>query len=183
MKAIKINFLLICLFFCVNIYGQKYHQDPELDKYLGTWEWQSGNEKFTLIITKQKLLFDLVDEIIYFDYAVCWHSYTKNGQIIESTMDKLNAKATVFRNAFDISGLVGNLMHNEYISFAYDDKKINKVGVVHLTMLPGKTNEATWQLAAKIGGDAMLVIVSPEDPPTPPIVYTLPKKMTLKKIN
>ena len=185
----KFKNIILCIAICIinlNIANAqnagKYYKDDEIDKYLGTWEWQNGNEKFTLIITKQKLLFDLVDENFYEDYAVCWLSYTKNGQVIESSMDKLNTKVTTIRNAHNISGLVGTMMYNKYLSFGYYDKKLDKAGVVHLTMLPGKSNEATWELAAKIGGDAKLVFVSPGDP-IDERDYTLPRKMTLKKIN
>jgi hypothetical protein len=116
---------------------------------VGTWEWNNGTEKFTLVISKQKLLFDLLDDEIYYrDYLVCWHTYIKNNHIIESMMDKANLKATTLRNAHDISRLTGSLSTNGYPRLIYEDIKLNKTGKAKLTMIPGKTDEATWELYA-----------------------------------
>ena len=125
-----------------------YEQNPEIDKFVGTWEWTSGNQKFQLVIDKQKL--DYSDEIFinyYIDEAVVWHSYTINGQVVSSSMGNVNTKFTNVNEAIKNTVISGEgTSSTNRLNLMFNDKIKHKLGKVSIELLPGKTNEATWKL-------------------------------------
>ena len=179
----KIPILLISLLifatFAANAQNAgDYIKDDEIDKFVGTWEWKSGNDYFRIIISKQKLEgpnFSTGDRF-HMDMAICWHIYVKNGITIDSSMDKANKTYTDAIEAIENCSLSGSA-HSQYLSILYRDKQKDKFGNAKLTMLPGKSDEAKWELR-----EWSVAILEPNKP-LPIMGYTIPTDVIMKKIN
>ena len=60
---LKLTIVLLCVCFSQTVTAQKitegeYDRNDKIDNFVGTWEWQNGNEVFRIVITKQKLATD-----------------------------------------------------------------------------------------------------------------------------
>jgi hypothetical protein len=163
--------------------GQEYKKDPKIDKYVGVWEWVSGNSKFQIILSKQKLQrVKKVNDIVtyyYGDVLVGWHCYVKNGQTIENSMDKVCTHYTTWDDADGNSTLMGGASRDAYTEIFFNDLTKNKWGKARLEMLPCKTNEARWTLKETHGD---LVIIIPDKPEIPK-GFSVPTDVVMTKIS
>ena len=175
---IKLSLLLIYLFSTDTLSAQPYEQVPELNQYVGTWEWVSGSDKFQIVITKQKLLTkNTNDQDYYRDRIVGWHSYTKNGQLVESSTDKSKNIYTTWMDAYDNSTLIGGNRMNDYdkISMFFQDiTRVGKVGEAILEVIAGEPSKLRWRLW---GRDTVIF----EDEPSPPSGWSVPTDLILTK--
>jgi hypothetical protein len=183
MKTIKLLLMTVCLLTSTGVFSQKYVPEPELDKFVGTWEWTSANEKFQLIITKQKVYLDIqgLKEYYYTDVPVAYHSYTKNGDVVSSSIDKMNITATASSTIRMANKINGCLMMPDYITLSFlDEGKNDKFGKVDFKLVQGKTDEATWDLFFRRPGSFVMgrpgITVVPEG-------YSIPTNVVMKKIN
>ena len=95
-----------------------YIQSQELDKFVGTWKWTSGNDSFEIVLKKEKIS-DLFDEDTCEDIIYGFHEYKKNNNIIESSLQYANTtfvqqKNTIYSpnfvvNSFELRGGIDNL--------------------------------------------------------------------------
>ncbi|MCX8490933.1 MAG: hypothetical protein ORN54_07685 [Cyclobacteriaceae bacterium] len=83
--------ILIIFTFASNVYAQnptpkkgEYRKDDNLDKFAGTWEGSKGNESLRITLKKEKIYVKGMD--FSMDVIIGWHSYTKNGKAIESSI-------------------------------------------------------------------------------------------------
>ena len=66
-----------------------YFSFPELEKYVGTWQWQSKDSVFTIILTKVVVTVERRDDFtpgFSLDALVGWHELSVGGEVIQSTM-------------------------------------------------------------------------------------------------
>jgi hypothetical protein len=130
----------------------EYKQNPEIGKYVGTWEWANGTDTIRIIIKKMKLQTDIPNRdgqrIIYYrDFAVGWHIYIKNGVVVESIMDKANMQFATSDEARQNSSFVTTNAYKTKISGTFIDlSKDRKREMLVLKFVPGTSNQLTWQL-------------------------------------
>jgi hypothetical protein len=175
--------MTVCLLTGTGVFSQKYVPEPGIDKFVGTWEWTSGNEKFQLIITKQKVYLDIhgLKEYYYSDVPVAYHRYTKNGNVVSSSMDKMNITATTSSTLTNANKINGRLMMPDYITLSFlDEGKNDKFGKIDFKLVPGKTDEATWNLFFRRVGE--FIMGRPENTVVPE-GYSIPTNVVMKKVN
>ena len=159
--------------------AQEYRKKPFVDQFIGTWEWTSGGETFRIVISKHTLQRS-VNPQEYSDQIVGWHSYTKNGQLVESSTDKSKPIFLTWSDAHDNSTLIGGVkVSDTKIWLYFDDISKNKDCKASLEMVAGKTDELRWTLEDK---ERMNVIINgvPSSPPVPE-GFTVPTNLILKK--
>jgi hypothetical protein len=94
MKNIKYLLFVVIILKTSLVFSQEegsYRHFPELNKYVGTWEWQSGDS--TLMITFEKTEFNI--KKMYYqahnasvDVLIGWHTFSIGGKVIQSSMSK-----------------------------------------------------------------------------------------------
>jgi len=87
MKNIIFNLSLILSLLCtLNCTAQNYHrQDPNADKFAGTWKWGSHINGLTLIMKKENDVQLLENGNDIFDLIIGFHKIYKNGVVTEDT--------------------------------------------------------------------------------------------------
>lgn len=80
-----------------------YAQKPEMDKYVGTWKWTSGNDSFEIILRKEKVFDISKDDLSCEDVIIGFHKYIKNGVVVESSLQHQNTTFT--QRMFSIFGV------------------------------------------------------------------------------
>jgi len=61
-----------------------FNSKPELDKFVGTWKWVSGNDTVILALYKQAIYY--APPLNYHvENIVGWHRYVKNGVLVENS--------------------------------------------------------------------------------------------------
>lgn len=63
-----------------------YVTNNNIDKFVGTWKWVSGNDEIIFKLAKFRHTVTNYDE----DIILGSHSYIQNGNLIESSLDKFN---------------------------------------------------------------------------------------------
>lgn len=157
MKTTLNTLLTIGFIVFVHIYGfaqpaapkqGEHRQNPYLDKFVGTWEYDNGQHKFRIILTKQKVetAFRLSDDeatIYYEDYIIGWHEYIKNGEIVESSMDKANTVwdkwDDIYKNT-TLQGFTTDYQSDILTIYFKDDEDAT------LEIAQDTPNKATWFL-------------------------------------
>jgi hypothetical protein len=67
----------------------EYIINNDIDKFVGTWQWVSGND--TVVVKLKKVKF-LMPQILYHDDIIMGcHKYVKNGVVIEDFLWKFNS--------------------------------------------------------------------------------------------
>ncbi|MGI8950142.1 MAG: DUF6705 family protein [Chitinophagaceae bacterium] len=145
-----------------------YTKDTALNKFVGTWIYQSDTDQVIIVLQKQKIYFQPPLNC-YADALVGWHSYTKNGQNIESSLSHQNTPYDKYATILDYS----HSPNPESLNLSFDDISKNKGGRLTITRLSG--NKLQWSLHER---EIMLSL------PGKPFVtgFTLPQNMILKKI-
>jgi len=118
-----------------------YLVNTNIDKFVGTWKWQSGNDIVIIKLKKVKYLFPIAG--FFQDQLFGAHSYIQNGVVIESTLDE-----------FDLLGpdrMGSILLYNvasdppDYVEGTILDITKGQKGVkLILTYVAGSTPQAIW---------------------------------------
>jgi hypothetical protein len=102
MKKTKIISLISCVL--IAFYGTthaqvdgEYRQVPGLDKYVGTWQWQSGDSVLTIKLAKAILNFKQYMQQIggdgpnaTLDVLIGWHEFKIGGTVMQSSLSSEN---------------------------------------------------------------------------------------------
>lgn len=85
MKNIILNLsLILSLLYILNCTAQNYHrQDPNADKFAGTWKWGNNFNGLTLIMKKENNLQIMKNDTDRFDMLLGFHKIYKNGILTE----------------------------------------------------------------------------------------------------
>lgn len=122
-----------------------YIRSSNIDKFIGTWEWKSGNDRFVVTFKKQKIKSPQYS----FDALLGWYQYIKDGETIYSYLAKVSDKDTYVTGSatrHDDATLVGiSNQDSEGILLNFYDEKRQKYAKAWIKMLPGKSNELVWQ--------------------------------------
>ena len=148
-----------------------YLVGEDVSKYLGTWEWESGKDKFTVILTKKdRMLIEVNGFKVYNDMVIGWHQYMQNGIIVESSLDKQSLPINNGKEALLYSTINGDTKQSSYRSLKILDLTQEKTSSLRLT-IKENPNELHWEVYVHQGGYHM----KPEK-------FTLPVDVILKRI-
>lgn len=99
-----------------------YYKDinGDLDKFVGTWKYDDGNKKLTLVFFKQT---HVKSSKNYYDEVYAHFKYEENGAVIYNTLNDLSdsAKLKIIGSGFYPNSLKKmNLFYNEPTDIAYE---------------------------------------------------------------
>jgi hypothetical protein len=136
MKKTLIIILVLVVYFQHTIAQQpKYLPNPNINKFVGTWVYQAGNNRITLFLLKS------IESNSRFssDWITGYYTYTKEGKIIPNNQEKtIKLGSTISENGVN---------HADKLYFILYDSIKKKGGKVTLELVPGKTDEAEWFLS------------------------------------
>lgn len=152
---IRLIIVLLSLFVSIGSLGQtkdssnkeQYTKDPELAKYVGTWQWISDSTIFTIVLRQVKLHFSGTDQ--YKDVIIGWHSYVENGVLLESSLDRMPSapmmemEDTLLDKVATISATTPTKPSMLTIYVKDLTRKRDLSG--RLEFIPGKTDKAIWE--------------------------------------
>ena len=91
-----------------------YKSYPQLDPYVGTWQWQSKDSVFTITLVKTVSTFEGNSADILFG----WHELSVGKQVIQSTMHLKSDKYDNTRENQSISAF-WDFQNNNYVLLGY----------------------------------------------------------------
>jgi hypothetical protein len=114
---------------------------PNLDKFVGTWQWISGTDTVKIVLAKQNIYMPApMDNTI--ETLVGWHRYVKNGIEVESSLQYLNS--TFNSGHHTLFG--GDISPTKIYFTTFKDITKNKQCNLYFTLLTGSVTQATWKL-------------------------------------
>lgn len=124
--------------------GSRMHLKPDgLNKFYGTWKYEGQDEVFTIVLIKDEYFNKINGDKL--DFAVGYHSYKKNGVLIDGY--DVGGKNTITTGSFD------KKVNNENIlSFLFRETKnrVNARGT--LTFVRGNPDKLILKLILAEGG-------------------------------
>lgn len=122
-----------------------YNAMPELDKFVGTWVWSTGNDMLELRLYKQAIHYPApLDYDV--EALVGWHKYLKNGATVESSLQYVGLP---FRGGHSSLLLGPKSSINLYGTF--HDLTKEKRCDLYLTMSNNNNTQMTWKLTETRG--------------------------------
>ncbi len=190
-KVTKLFILLIAIFSYNAVLAQEttsnwpkdypkpggYGQNPNLQKFVGTWQWQSGDTVFTIVLKKyisksNKKTGRLKDYSK--DAIMGWHEYIIGEKVVESSLKNIvnspnkNTIKTMLGGSIDDVRKVTNLF--------FLDLSKSKNGIANLELLPGEKDLARWTLRETSG----IKLLGPGEKPD--YTFTVPTNVVMKRI-
>jgi len=160
MKNIIFNLSLLLSILCkLSCTAQNYHrQDPDADKFAGTWKWGNQINGLVLILKKENDVVMFKNDNSTFDILIGFHKIYKNGLMIEDAtmynntdfIDKkntINARTETGTNINDPNKLSAVLTHkNKGIRIIIEYLDLNHIKIIGVEniggtrlILPGQT--------------------------------------------
>jgi hypothetical protein len=140
-------FFIIAIVFSINTFCQTV-TNTELDKFIGTWQWSSGNDTVTIVLEKQ--VYNVPFTGSNTEMLVGWHRYVKNGALIESSFQYIGRNVNVDANSHDVdfkTTLLGSTRTPTAVYFrTFWDLTLHKNCYLYFRLLSGSTTQATWKL-------------------------------------
>jgi len=119
-----------------------YTANPELDKFVGTWNWTDGYKSFTMTLKKEKVFDMMADDHSCKDILYGFHEYTQNASVVESS---LSFQATTFyegKKTIYMPGYIdkSNILHGGITNISRTNNRLNLklqfMDSTHLKMKP-----------------------------------------------
>jgi hypothetical protein len=145
MKSIVMLFglMILSLFANAQIPDKgSYVTNTDIDKFEGTWKWEQNGEEIVIKLKKVKHLFT---SGYYEDVLVGCHSYSRNGIIIESSMNDFN-DAIQFNHRKRTLLCWGVANNSNLVQCRIWDITRKKSLELRLTYLGGLPLEIKWEL-------------------------------------
>lgn len=141
----KLILIIITTILSISIFAQ-VQTDPNLDLFVGTWRWTSGND--TVILVLQKQVNGTTPQSGLTEMIVGWQKYVKNGQLVVSNLQEVGTNAT---NSFLTQDgkrhfVGGSNGPNKLLLFGVD-LLIDKSEDLRFNLLSGSTTQAEWKLS------------------------------------
>jgi hypothetical protein len=152
---------------------QEYMASKNLVPFEGIWEYKTANETFTIVLYKGFMITNhLKSEQVHGGYK-----YIKNNTIIG---DYIVSASNIYTNSMAIWGDNSGNIPSDAIYGYFKDKKLDKEGEFMLTLSPGKTNEARWQL---FDVESVYFIDNNGISNAPPEGFSVPADVVMTKIS
>jgi hypothetical protein len=88
--------------------------DNDLDKFVGTWKWENGNNSWTITLEKIEYYFD---GEYYLDLLIGEYQYIENGDLLINTLSLLNDPSI----QGDYHNISGSLILNKFHPLPCED--------------------------------------------------------------
>ncbi len=151
-----------------------YGKNVNLQKFVGKWQWQSGDTVFVIALEKIMLKSKLVAFKGYTEDAIIgWHEFRVGEKVVESSLKFEGDKKE--DGTYTILG--GNLQDvNKLTVTSFRDLSKNKSGDATLELLPGEKDKARWVLKEKEG----IIFLFPGE--TYDHTFTVPTNVVMERV-
>ena len=157
-----------------------YGKNVNLQKFVGKWQWQSGDTVFVIALEKIMLKSKLVAFKGYTEDAIIgWHEFRVGEKVIESSL-KFEGGSFDDRTHTISGGLVyefnSHITENKLTVTSFRDLSKNKSGEATLELLPGEKDKARWVLKEKEG----IIFLFPGE--TYDHTFTVPTNVVMERV-
>ena len=121
--------------------------DPYIDKFVGTWKWENGNNSLILFLKKENISWSIEGGVIHFDTIIGFHKFIQNGTVIEDNLgfsytNFNEKKSSILGNSEDDNHnvLFGGIVHRskkKSIDFRIQYIDNNHIKIISLKNPPG----------------------------------------------
>lgn len=113
-----------------------YLKSSYIDHYIGTWEWTSGSDSFTIVFKKIKYHHKAlqIDE----DRLQGWFKYVKNGKSVENSIQNMGTENS--------STAVGGETEKHKLLITFTDINTKKTNIVVMELDAGRSDKAVWHV-------------------------------------
>jgi hypothetical protein len=174
MKKVLFFALLTTLsFLSVNSFSQReikngdYIKNDNINKFVGSWQWISGDTSFIIVLEKEKKTLKSDKATINTDAIKGWHKYLINGEVIENTVSS---------DVQSISGIIARDGTENKLTIFFDDITKSKSGRAILEFLPGEKDKAQWILKGTPGVKILDVGQVPD------YTFTVPTNVMMERV-
>ncbi|MCU7617852.1 hypothetical protein NZ698_11635 [Chryseobacterium sp. PBS4-4] len=142
-EILKLNVLILMIFpslvfsqqfnpntSIASIQCSSYTPNNQFDKFIGTWKWTDGSETLEIVLKKEKVLVPFKHDSSCQDILLGFHRYTKNGVIIESTLENINS----FQNQKLYSLYSSGFWDDNYNQFVGSFKHSSRNNIMRIKM-------------------------------------------------
>ena len=151
-----------------NIYSNAYFVDNNINKFVGTWRWVSGNDTVLIALKKTKRTIEFPPYTYFEDMLYGCNTYIKNGQLVFSTMQFINSPNL---SNYNIAG-GSNYQDSTKANLIFGDRPKKRRHNLILQFIAGTPNKLSWHTNGREGACIE---------PCPPPGFTLPRDMILTK--
>ena len=151
-----------------------YGKNVNLQKFVGKWQWQSGDTVFVIAFEKSIRTVKTGGYKGYrYDAIIGWHEFRVGEKVIESSLkfegDKLEEGTYTI-----LGGLIQDV--NKLTVTSFRDLSKNKSGEATLELLPGEKDKARWVLKEKEG----IIFLFPGE--TYDHTFTVPTNVVMERV-
>jgi hypothetical protein len=186
MKALKRILGLLLILVSVNIYAQdlaEYYPNPELEDYVGTWQWESGDSVIVVHFEIEKKAYyreffgPMGEEMdsIKGDFLLGWHKVIKGNSINQNSIAKKDEKSNRFKNS-TIQGAYRSALNCVGIKKFTDMNNNTNPAVGRITLL----DKNTMSIELSMEPEGLYIAAERAKKHKPK--YQLPLKMVLKRV-
>jgi hypothetical protein len=118
-----------------------YKQSPELDKFVGTWQFESGDTVVIIAFEKAKYKLEELNEYtkeVYCDILVGWHNFNIKGKEVQNSIKSRSKNYSYKENKHTIMGIYNELDFVRILHFR-DKPNGKEVCTGKLFYLPNET--------------------------------------------
>jgi hypothetical protein len=130
----------------------EYLIDNQIDKFVGIWQWTSGQDTVTIRLKKLKYYLTNTEKPFYSDNLIGTHRYVKNGVVVEDNMNQFinlgqNYKGTLF-------GWSNKRVSDTLTVYCtFEDVTKHKLELIDMKYIPGVVPQMSWLLYNRTGID------------------------------
>jgi hypothetical protein len=202
MKTLTSFFGFLLVLVSISVYAQEYPEyisAPELEAYVGTWKWESGDSVVIVHFEIVKKIYvrefwgSVDDEMgsIKSDFLLGWHKVIKGNSVTQNSIAEKDDKNNRLRNNTikNMHDSNSNILRNSSFKGVYE-KNFNRVGVVKFTDLNNNTNPAVGHIklldentmSIELSMEPEGLYIAAERAKKHKPKYQLPLKMVLKRV-
>lgn len=172
-KPAFLLFLCILTYLSINSFSQNqikngdYIKNDNINKFVGSWQWISGDTSFIIVLEKEKKTLKSDKATINTDAIKGWHKYLINGKVIENTVSS---------DTESITGMIAQDGNESKLTIFFNDITKSKSGRATLEFLPGKKDKAQWILKGTPGVKILDVGQVPD------YTFTVPTNVMMERV-
>ena len=163
----------------VQTHGQRtiekggYLKDPNLDKFVGTWQGASSSDTLKVVFEKYKVYYEKPDA--YMDLIIGWYKFIKDGRVVDDYLNRVGSsyKKRIFSGRTDDNK--STVLHLTVIDYKRD-KSVNAT----FQLIQGQTDQAILKLQFSEG---VYFYFDDEKPKNEVQTIPVPSTWKMRKIN
>ena len=144
-----------------------YIKNDKINKFVGRWQWISGDTLFIIVFEKEKMKLKSDNATINADALKGWHQFTIGEKEIENT---------ILSDKKSMTGIISRFGDENKLNILFRETTKSKSGDATLELLPGEKDKARWVLKEKEG----IIFLFPGE--TYDHTFTVPTNVVMERV-